>query len=132
MKIKFLAKGVAPAVYEINGTVVNGIDTALFPVGASFTGNDETLAAGIFDMFWQEDALHVVLGQMTKMTQFPIAGREGEWIDAADYDPTQRYIVATDPKAVALLESGEAEWVQDTDAKWTVQMVESAEEEPAP
>jgi len=131
MKLKFLSKGFAPAAYSIDGTTINGIDTTLFPVGASFAGSDETLEAGIFDMFWHEDDLHVVLGQMTKMTQFPIAGREGEWIDAVNYDASERYIVATDPHALALLESGHAEYFQDTDGKWSVRMIEAAEQEPA-
>lgn len=129
MKLKFKAKGLAPAAYDVNGAVINGIDLALFPVGAVFTGNDETLAAGIFDVFWQDSVLHVVLGQMTKMIEFPIAGREGEWIDAADYDPAQRYIVSTDPNALALLGSGQAEWFQDSDGKWSVRMIESVEQE---
>lgn len=132
MKIKFLAKGFAPKSYDINGETINGIDVSLFPQGGTFVGNDVTLAAGIYGVHWDNGVLHVTLGQMTNAYQFPVAShdwREGEWIDAADYDPAACYVKATNPQALVLLESGKAEHFQDADGKWTVRMIDAEEQE---
>jgi hypothetical protein len=124
MKIKFLARDKSPRFYSISGSVINGIDTALFPEGATFIGATETDDAGVYGMEWVGGILHVTLGQMTKMVEFPIAAREGDWIDAADYDPAHCYVKAASPLAVELLDSGQAEYFQDTDGKWSVRTIE--------
>ncbi|MGQ7253990.1 hypothetical protein [Vreelandella titanicae] len=130
MKIKFLAGG-DKIQHSIQGSMVNGINTSLFTEGSTFLGSEETLSAGIFDMFWDGGELHVVLAQSSKTMGIPWGAREGEWIDGNDYDPSQRYIAATNPRALALLASGEAEYWQDpVDGKWTVRYIE-AEQEPA-
>lgn len=129
MKLKFLA-GSGFTAYDIAGDVINGIDVSPFIEGSTFQGNEETKAAGIFDMFWQAGELHIVLAQATSTTGLSWAPREGEWIDAIAYDPSARYVVATNPQALALLQGGEAEYFQDTDGKWSVRMIESVEEEP--
>ncbi|MCE7520314.1 hypothetical protein LZG37_19430 [Halomonas titanicae] len=130
MKLKFLA-GAGPVFYEINGSVINGIDTSLFAEGDTFTGSDETDAAGIFSMQWLNGELHVTLAQMTKAYQVTVSShdwREGGWIDATDYDPTTCYVVAARPKARVLIDSGHAEYFQDNDGCWTVRMVENQEQ----
>lgn len=126
MKIRFLA-GAGPSSYEISGSVINSIDTFLFPEGASFKGNEETKSAGIYEMEWVGGILHVTLGQMTKAYQVSASSHdwaESDWIDAINYDPSQCYVKATNPQAVALLNSGAAEYFQDTDGKWSVRMIE--------
>ncbi|NYT74257.1 hypothetical protein HZU72_17745 [Halomonas sp. QX-2] len=129
MKLLFLAKSKAPTSYNVNGPLINNIDTGLFVEGSQFIGSEETRDAGIYDMFWRDGDQHIVLGQPTKTTDTPWSAREGEWIDATDYDPSQRYIVATNHHALALIESGAAEYWQDpSDGKWTVRMIETEEE----
>jgi hypothetical protein len=126
MKIKFLAKGIAPRSYNISGSVINGIDTAPFVEGSVFVGNESTKEAGIFNMQWVNGELHVTLGQMTKAYDLTIYSHdwaEGEWINASDYSPAVCYVVASRPKASYLIESGHAEYFQDTDGRWTVRMI---------
>ncbi|TVU88319.1 hypothetical protein [Vreelandella titanicae] len=131
MKLKFLA-GAGLASYDIQGSMIEGIDTALFAEGSKFVGNEETAAVGIFDMFLLEGELHVVLAQPTKTTGLPWAARDAGWIDAADHVPGKRYVAATDANALALIEAGKAEyWRDPVDEKWSVRMVETYEEEPA-
>tara|TARA_R110001583_G_scaffold18501_3_gene73541 strand:- start:3782 stop:4177 length:396 start_codon:yes stop_codon:yes gene_type:complete len=131
MKLKFLA-GAGLASYNIQDGVIEGVNTESFVEGSKFLGNEETKAAGIFDMFWRDGVKHVVLAQPTKTTDIPWAAREGEWIDANDYDPLQRYVVATNPRALALLASGEAEyWRDPEDGAWTVRCIDT-EQEPTP
>lgn len=130
MQLKFLA-GVGPAEYDINGTLINGLDVSPFTEGAQFVGDDQTRAAGIFDMFWREGELHVVLAQPTQTTGIAWGARDAGWIDAAAYDPQARYVQATNPQALALLESGQAEYARDPDSgAWTVRMIEAPEQEP--
>jgi hypothetical protein len=127
MKIKFLAKGIAPDFYTISGSVINGIDTAPFTEDAAFIGNEETKNAGIYGMEWVGGELLITLGQITKAYQFPVNSHdwaESDWIDAVNYDPSQCYVKATNPQAVELLDSGQAEYFQDTDGAWTVRMIE--------
>ncbi|MBZ5486885.1 hypothetical protein HW452_05035 [Halomonas aquamarina] len=133
MKLKFLAKGFAPVSYNISGAVINGIDTSLFVDGSRFVGNEDTQEAGIYNMEWVDEELCVTLGQMTKAYQVNVGSngwREGDWIDAEDYDPTRCYVVATNPRAVALLEGGVAEYFQDADGAWTVRIIEKELQEP--
>lgn len=130
MQLKFLA-GLGPAEYAINGAVINGLDVSPFTEGAQFVGDDQTRAAGIFDMFWQEGELHVLLAQPTQTTGIAWGAREAGWIDAATYDPQARYVQATNPQALALLDSGQAEYARDPDSgAWTVRMIEAPEQEP--
>ncbi|WP_404463100.1 hypothetical protein LG331_09990 [Vreelandella aquamarina] len=130
MQLKFLA-GAGPAEYAINGAVINGLDVSPFTDGAQFVGDDHTRAAGIFDMFWREGELHVVLAQPTETTGIAWGARDAGWIDAAAYDPEARYVEATNPQALALLESGQAEYARDpVTGAWTVRMIEAAEQEP--
>lgn len=129
MKLKFLAKHSAPMAYTVNGGVINGIDVSPFTEGAQFVGDDQTRAAGIFDMFWQEGELHVVLAQPSQSTDVAWGARDAGWIGAADYDPEARYVQATNPQALDLLESGKAEYARDPETgAWTVRMIETAEE----
>jgi|TARA_R110001583_G_scaffold192029_1_gene358058 hypothetical protein len=132
MKLLFLAKSKAPTSYNISGPVINNIDTGLFVEGSKFVENEETREAGIYDMYWRDGVRYVVLAQPAKTTGIPWAAREGEWIDATDYSPSQRYVVSTNHHALALLENGAAEYWQDmADGKWTVRMIETEEQEPA-
>ncbi|RUR51535.1 hypothetical protein [Vreelandella populi] len=132
MKLTFLAKSLAPTAYDISGSVISGIDTSLFVEGSQFTGNEDTGTAGIFDMFWEEGELHIVLAQPVKTIDLPWSARASGWIDAGDYDPHARYVVATNPQALALLEDDQAEyWKDPTDGKWSVRMIETEEQEPA-
>ncbi|RUR34465.1 hypothetical protein [Vreelandella nanhaiensis] len=129
MRLKFLA-GAGPASYNIEGSMIEGIDTSLFVEGAQFVGNEQTHAAGIFDMFWKGGERHVVLAQPTKTSDMPWAARDAGWINAADYDPQARYVAATNPQALALLESGKAEyWRDSVDGAWTVRAIEMVEQE---
>lgn len=124
MQLKFLA-GVGPAEYAINGALINGIDVSTFTEGAKFIGNDQTWSAGIFDMFWHEGELHVVLMQPTQTTGLPWAARDSGWIDATTYIPEARYVAATNPQAVELIESGQAEyWRDPTTGAWTVRLIQ--------
>ncbi len=130
MQLKFLA-GVGPTEYAINGTLINGLDVSPFTEGAQFVGDDQTRAAGIFDMFWQEGELHVVLAQPTQTTGIAWGAREAGWVDAAAYDPQARYVQATNPHALALLESGQAEYWRDPESgAWTVRRIDAPEQEP--
>tara|TARA_B100000929_G_C15441537_1_gene398161 strand:- start:81 stop:479 length:399 start_codon:yes stop_codon:yes gene_type:complete len=129
MKLNFLAKHSAPMSYIINGAVINGIDVSPFTEGAQFVGDDQTRAAGIFDMFWRNGERHVVLGQPTLTGGVAWGARDIGWIDAAEYDPQGRYVQATNPQAIELLESGQAEYWRDPETgAWTVRMIETAEE----
>lgn len=124
MKLKFLA-GVGPAEYAINGAVINGLDVSPFTEGAQFVGDDQTRAAGIFDMFFREGELHVVLAQPTDTTGVPWGARDTGWIDAATYAPEARYVEATNSQAVELIESGQAEyWRDPTTGAWTVRLIQ--------
>ena len=74
--------------YTISGGGINGIDLSVFPADATFKGNADTDAAGI----------HNQRGLLYECA--PVNGSHdwfgtGEWIDAADYDPDQCYLVAT-------------------------------------
>lgn len=132
MKLIFLARP-GPSSYTIKATVINGIDVSPFTEGAKFVGDDQTRAAGIFDMFWQEGELYVVLAQPTETTGIAWGARDAGWIDAAAYDPQARYVQATNPQALALLESGQAEYARDPDSgAWTVRMIDAPEQEPTP
>ena len=124
MKLKFLA--VARLVsYEIQGSVINGIDTSLFTQGAKFVGNDQTRAAGVIDMFWVEQELHIVLAQPTWTSDLPWAARDAGWVDASTYDPEARYVEATNPQAIEQIESGRAEYWRDPyTGKWTVRLIQ--------
>ncbi len=124
MQLKFLA-GAGPAQYIIHDAMINGIDVSPFTEGAQFVGNDQTKAAGIFDMFWQEGELHVLLAQPTETTGVPWGARDTGWIDAATYAPEARYVAATNPQAVTLIESGQAEyWRDPTTGAWTVRLIQ--------
>ncbi|WP_252109010.1 MULTISPECIES: hypothetical protein [unclassified Halomonas] len=131
MKIKFLAKGLTPVSYNINGSLINGVDTSLFTEGSVFVGNEDTYIAGIYGMLWENGVLHVILGQMTKGYQIPGCCSdwwEGDWIDASDYDPEQCYVVATDPEVSAMLSAGDAEyWRDPADGRWTVRLVDKGD-----
>jgi len=126
MKIKFLA-GAGPSEYAISGTFVNGLDVSPFIEGAQFVGDDQTRAAGIFDMFWREGDLHVVLAQPTLTIGLPWGARDTGWIDSATYDPQSRYVAATNPNALQLLGSGQAEyWRDPATGAWTVRLIQPA------
>ncbi|WP_404466267.1 hypothetical protein LG331_08255 [Vreelandella aquamarina] len=128
MKLKFLA-GAGPAEYVISGAVINGIDVSPFTEGAQFVGDDQTRAAGIFDMSWREGELHVVLAQPTQTTGIPWCARDAGWIDADAYDPLARYVTATNPQALALLDSVQAEYWRDPETgAWTVRPIEVQEQ----
>ncbi|WP_445012168.1 hypothetical protein [Vreelandella stevensii] len=130
MKLSFLA-GAGPAEHAINGAVINGLDVSPFTEGSQFVGDDQTRAAGIFDMFWQEGKLHVLLAQPTQTTGIAWGARDAGWIDADAYDPQARYVQATNPQALALLESGKAEYARDpVTGAWTVRMIATPEQEP--
>lgn len=125
MKIKFLAVITAPEFYTIHNDFINGLDTSVFTEGAVFVGNEETQAAGIFDMKRRDGELYVTLGQcsLTYSCQ-PLNDSHdwlgGGWIDAADYDPSRCYIVASSaPEG--------AEYVK-REKGWTVTMPTEDEE----
>lgn len=124
MKIKFLATRVAPLNHSISGSAVNDIDISAFVEGSRFTGNDDTRAAGIVNMYWEGGDLHIVLGQKYTRYEIPTNRQywsESDWIDVADYDPDRCYIVATTAPE-------NAEYVK-RDNGWTVVVPET--EEPA-
>tara|TARA_B100000929_G_scaffold205405_1_gene163575 strand:- start:4405 stop:4809 length:405 start_codon:yes stop_codon:yes gene_type:complete len=124
MQLKFLA-GLGPAEYTINGQVINGVDVSAFKAGAQFIGNEQTKEAGIYGVFWRADELHVVLAQPTDTTGVPWGARDTGWIDAATYTPEARYVAATNPQAVELIESGQAEyWRDPTTGAWTVRLIQ--------
>lgn len=123
MKLQFLAKSLAPTVYDISGSVINGIDTRLFVEGSQFMGNEDTGAAGIFNMFWDGGELHVVLAQPTKTLDVPWSARASDGVDSQTYDPAARYVEATNPQALALIDEGQAAyWRDPEDGAWTVRM----------
>lgn len=131
MKLLFLA-GAGPASYEVSGAVIDGIDFSVFTEGSKFVGNEETRAAHIYGAEWVNGELLVTLAQPTDNYQMPVYSHdwtEGEPIDAAEYDPQGRYVQATNPQAIELLESGQAEYWRDPESgAWTVRMIETAEE----
>lgn len=127
MKLKFLA-GAGPEFYNIQGSVINGIDFSEFVEGSVFVGNEETQDVGIFGAEWIDGVLHVTLAQRTQTTQFAWGARETGWIDAEGYDPEGRYVQAINPHAVALIEKGEAEYKRLENGTWTVVYVENIEE----
>lgn len=129
IRLTFVAKAGAPERYVVHQGVINGIDTSLFAEGATFIGSDETRAAGIYGMEWLSGQLHITLGQMAANSGIAWAARGGNPINAADYDPDARYVQATNPHAVALLESGQAEyWRDPATGAWTVRMIDTPEE----
>ncbi len=131
MKFKFLA-GAGPAYYAIAGSIINGIDFTEFVEGSVFVGDEETREAGIFGAEWVNGELLVTLAQPTANYEIPAYSHDwaaGEPIDAAEYDPRGRYVQATNPQAIKLLESGDAEyWRDPTTGAWTVRMIQTAEE----
>jgi len=131
MKLKFLP-GAGPVSYQVSGTVINSIDFSLFIEGAKFIGNEETRAAHIYGAEWVNGELLVTLAQPTANYEMPVYSHDwtaGEPIDATQYDPQGRYVQATNPQALDLLESGKAEYARDPETgAWTVRMIETAEE----
>ena len=118
------SKNYAPK-YIIDGNLVNGVDTSLFDQESYFIGNDETLEAGIYDMYWLDGHLHITLGQKAKTTDFSWGARESGWIDLSEYSPVARYIAATDEVALEMIANGQAEyWRDPEDENWTVRLVE--------
>ncbi|QKS24176.1 hypothetical protein [Vreelandella titanicae] len=114
--------------YTISGEVINGIDLSVFPADATFKGNADTDAAGIHNVERIEGELHVTLGQHGLLYECaPVNGSHdwfgtGEWIDAADYDDEQCYIVATAAPENADYEKRSDGWTV------TVPVVEEPEE----
>lgn len=100
MKLKILA-GPVDFNYEISGDVINGIDTSLFTEGSTFTGNEETLASGIYGMEWVSGELVVTIAQKGILYECqPINGghywhEAPSLIDVSEFDASQCYIVAT-------------------------------------
>lgn len=93
MKVKFLATGTAPDMYTISGEIVNGIDLSIIEHGGKFIGSDDTRAAGIRNAERDENnELWVTLKQEVGAGHW----REGEWIEAGDYDPEVVYVVKLD------------------------------------
>jgi hypothetical protein len=124
MKLKFDATMTGPKEHAIGQGHINGIDLTNFPDNARFLGNEETRIAGIRNVEKRDGVLYVTLEQKIYMTDMRIDARCSDWIDAADYDPTQCYVKAANPQAVELLASGAAEYFQDTEGGWSVRMIE--------
>ncbi|MFJ5538527.1 hypothetical protein [Vreelandella titanicae] len=117
MQLQFIARHGADNAYEISGEIVNGFDLSGFPNDAKFIPNETTLAAGIVGVKRIDGELRVTLIQSGMPYECePTNGQhnwaESDWIDAANYDPAQCYIVATSaPEG--------AEYVKRDDG-WTV------------
>lgn len=117
------------ATNNIKGEMVNGIDLSNFPEGGTLILSADILAAGIYDVERINGVLHVTIGQCGLPYECHYVNGEiewhgtGEWIDAADYDPSRCYIVATSaPEG--------AEYVKRENG-WTVTLPQ-VEEEPTP
>ena len=127
MKLIFLAAA-GPASYQVNGTVINGINFALFTEGSKFIGDEQTKAAHIYGAEWLNGELMIRLAQPTKDYEISINSHDwsaGEPIDASEYDSQGRYVRATNPQAIKLLESGDAEyWRDPTTGAWTVRLIQ--------
>ncbi|MBT2772919.1 hypothetical protein J7J47_11865 [Halomonas sp. ISL-60] len=128
MNLKFLAKGAAPQSYAVAGEVVNGLDLSVFPEGATYTGSDVTLTAGIYNVERINGELFVTLGQCCVAYECSTVNgshdwAESEWINSADYDPSNCYIVATSAPPAA-------EYVKRENG-WTVKMPDLEEESAA-
>lgn len=126
MKLKFKAKGHAPSQYDINGTLINGIDMSLLPEGGQFVGDETTQEAGIYGAEYIDGELVVTLAQTCIAYETP--AYSSDWrgdpdllIDAENYDPDTCYIVAT-------AKPDGAEYVK-RDAGWTVAMTQEVDDE---
>ncbi len=92
MKIKFLATGVAPEIYELDGEkiIIDGIeyDLAVFEEGDVFEDLEDENSY-IRDIKRIDGELYVTLCQ-----QAPPGHWRGtdEWIDSSDYNPNKLYI----------------------------------------
>lgn len=112
--------------YQIDPSgAISGLDLSVFPEGAAFTGSEETRHLGIFGVENVEGELYVTLCQSGLGYECqPADGNhfwhEGDWIDAADYDPERCYIVATSAP-------DDAEYVK-RDNGWTVTVPAQEEE----
>ncbi|MGE6778258.1 hypothetical protein ACQKFL_11525 [Vreelandella titanicae] len=99
MKLRFKAIGQSPLNHAMASGSINNVDLSSFPEGGRFTGDSETLAKGIMNVERINGELHVTLGQPYLSYECqPVNGSHdwrgtGDWIDAADYDPDQCYIV---------------------------------------
>lgn len=114
--------------YTISGEVINGIDLSIFPADATFKGNADTDAAGIYNVERIDGELYITLGQHGLLYECtPVNGSHdwlgtSEWMDADDYDPEQCYIVAT-------AAPDDAEYVKRAEG-WTVKVPVVEPEEP--
>lgn len=98
MKLKFLAKGQPQPDYSISNSNVNGVNLSVFPEGGKFVGNEQTRAAGIYNVE-HDGELVVTLGQHGLAYECcPVNGshdwRESDLIDASDYIHGTCYIKA--------------------------------------
>ena len=131
MKVRFIAGGIGPRFYSIDGETINSIDLSPLEHGGQFLGNDETEAAGIREAYRDENGtLHVTLKQGVIASKLP--GYKAHWrgtgeeIDTSEYDPSKCYVV---PTGVADLTEGEdyvIAWGTDVagDDGWTIKKVE--------
>jgi len=92
MNIKFLSTGKAPE-YIISGETVNGIDLSPLEYGGEFVADKDTRQAGLR---YAERDEHGVLWVTLQQEVGPGHWTAGEWIDAANYDPTAVYVVKLD------------------------------------
>lgn len=132
MRLRFLA-GAGPASYSIDGAKINGVDFSLFVNGSTFVGNGETDSAYIYGACWEDGVLMITLAQPVAdyLVNSPSNDWTGTgWIEATDYEPNGRYVKATNPQVIALLDSGQAEyWRDPATGAWTVRMIEAPDQE---
>ena len=128
MKLQFKATGTAPDSYDISGETINGIDLSPLDQGGKFVGNEETREAGIRDAYRDEDGeLHVTLEQAVIASQYPgekAHWREGEEIDAEEYDPDTCLVIPTGVEHLTEGEDYRTVWADGRAAGeegWTIQ-----------
>lgn len=132
MKIKFIAgnPSFSPEPYAIQGETINGFDLSPLQFGGQFMGDDDTKAAGIRDVYRDEQGeLHVTLSQATiasKLNQCKSHWRgSAQEIDASAYDPEACYVVPAG--AAHLIEGKDYIKVRDMDCAgetgWTIKEV---------
>lgn len=139
MMLRFMPTGWAPQNYTITGETINTVDLSVIEHGGQWIGDEATQAAGIVHAERDADGeLWVTLSQATLGYQIPVPSsdwREGDWMDADDYEPDTCYVVPTSiPEGVV----HELAWITRTmqtpsgeisDSGWTVLPVVEEEDE---
>jgi hypothetical protein len=95
MKIKFYIG--QNTQYTITDSTINGVDLSVIPPSTTINPMpDELTQAGILSVHTDDTGELFVTLQQSGHYDYPVMShdwKEGEWINASDYDPAEMYIV---------------------------------------